>query len=339
MTFRHNLLRLHRWLGIVLAAFLVVAGATGSFLAFHHEIDAALAPELHAVVPGPTRARLDEIAARIEARHPGLVVGYFVFVPEAGDSIRAVMNTREAAGKGMLDRDAARPSEVYADPYSGKLLGERTWGEFGTTRAHWVPMVYRLHMSLFLGQAGQWITGLVAVAWMVTLMIGMVLAVPRLRLLGKALRIKWHARTARRLFDLHRSVGVSAALLLLVSAFTGLYMNLPSVLEPALQSVSPFTERPASVRAEGTPREQVWRIGWDEAYARARAAQPEHPAVVMGRVEGRGYYQVRFMPPDDIMDAGTIRLFIDGRDGRLLGRFHDREGRSEERRVGKECRL
>ena len=70
----------------------------------------------------------------------------------------------------------------------------------------------------------------------------------------------------------------------------------------------------------------MWRIGWDAAYARAREAQPAHHLAVFARVESRGYYQLRFMPPGDIVDAGTIRLFIDGRDGKLLGRFHDREG-------------
>lgn len=35
-------------------------------------------------------------------------------------------------------------------------------------------------------------------------------------------------------------------LILIVTVFTGLYMNLPSVLEPALAAVAPFTERPAT---------------------------------------------------------------------------------------------
>ena len=92
MTFRKNLLLVHRWTGIGLAAFLVLAGLTGSLLAFHHEIDAALTPELHRVAPQATRASLDDIARRIEARHPNLVVGYFLFTPDENSSIRAIMN-------------------------------------------------------------------------------------------------------------------------------------------------------------------------------------------------------------------------------------------------------
>lgn len=323
---RRNLLRVHRWTGIALAGFLVLAGATGSFLAFHHEIDAALVPELHEVSPQPMRASLDAIAAQIETANPRLTVGYFVFSQHADKALRAVLNTREAAQAGRLDREGAGQAEIYVDPYSGRVLGERRWGEIGASRAHIVPMVYRLHMSLFAGTVGQWITGIVAAMWIGAMIIGIVLAIPRLGHWRTAFSIKWRSSRARVLFDLHRTVGLGGFAVLAVIAFTGLYMNLPSVIEPAVSAVAPFTQRPASVRAAGSARADVWRIGWDAAYASARRLEPSHPLAVIGRVEARGYYQVRFMPPDDIMDAGTVRFFVDGRDGSVLGRFDDRRG-------------
>lgn len=323
---RRNILRVHRWAGIALAGFLVIAGVTGSFLAFHHELDAAIAPELHRVTPAAERASLDDIAARIEAAHPALVVGYFVFPVDADRALRVVLNTREAAEAGRLDREGAQHAEVHVDQYSGHLLGERRWGEVGATRAHIVPMVYRLHMSLFAGTVGQWITGIVAALWIGAMVVGLFLAFPRLRHWRTAVGVKWRSSRARLLFDLHRTVGVAGFVVLVVTAFTGLYMNLPSVIEPAVAALSPFTQRPASVRPAGVPRADVWRIGWEAAYASARRLEPSHPLAVIGRVEARGYYQVRFMPPDDIMDAGTIRFFVDGRDGQVLGRFDDRAG-------------
>jgi len=327
LTLRPRLLRLHRWAGILLAGFLVLAGATGSFLAFHHEIDAWVAPELHRVPSSSERASLDAIAARIETRHPGLVVGYFVFTPNPEASIRAVMNTRAAAEAGRLDRDGAGQLEVFVDPHDGRLLGERRFGEIALTRAHLVPMVYRLHMSLLLGEAGQWITASIAALWLAMLFIGLLLALPRLALLGRAFSVKWRASRARVFFDLHRSTGVALGWLLAVIAFTGMYMNLPpDVTEPVVKAVSPFTERPKAVRAKGESRDGSWRIGWDEALARARQVEPEHPLAIFGRVESRGYYQLRFMPPGDIVDAGTRRVFVSGRDGTVLGRFNDLEG-------------
>lgn len=319
---------LHRWLGIVLAAFVVLAGATGSLLAFHHEIDAMLAPQLHSATPSSSRASLDSIAASIERQEPGLVVGYFVFSPNTpAASARVVMNTRSAAAAGRLDREGASHREYYADPYSGAILGARNWGEAGVAPASWVPMVYRLHMSLFVGEAGQWITGIVAALLILSVVLGVALVILRPSIRRVALRVKWSAGRARAFFDLHRSGGLIAAVPLLVIAFTGLYMNLPSVVEPVVRAISPFTERPLPVRTPEMTRAEVWTIGWDEAVSRARAAEkPVKAVAVAGRVEGRGYYQVRFISEDDIVDAGSTRVFIHGRNGEILGRFEDRKG-------------
>ncbi len=326
MRIRKYLLRIHRWSGIALAVLLVITGISGSLLAFHHEIDALLNPQLHSATPQAKRASLDSIAKAIEARHPQLVVGYFLFAESPASSIHVVMNTREAAAEGRLDRESPRPTEIYADPYTGELLGERNWGEIGGTRAHLVPMIYRLHMSLFLDKTGQWITGIVAAIWIVGMLIGIFLALPRLGHLRKALTVKWQASRARVLFDLHRTIGLLSAVLLIVAAFTGLYMNLPQVMEPALAAVAPFTERPPALRPAGTRLDQVWQIGWEEAVQRARAVHAVDPIAGVGKIEARGYYQVRYMPPGDIMDSGTIRVFVDGRNGEILGKFDHRDG-------------
>ena len=83
MSVRKKLLQIHRWTGIALAALLVIAGITGSLLSFHHEIDALLNPGLHRIELATKRAALDSIAKTIEAKYPGLVVGYFLFPGDA----------------------------------------------------------------------------------------------------------------------------------------------------------------------------------------------------------------------------------------------------------------
>ncbi len=326
MRIRKKLLFVHRWLGIVLATILVTAGITGSLLVFHHELDAWLNPQLHRVTITDQRAALDDIATTIESRYPHLVVGYFLFNDHPAASLHVIMNPREAALEGRLDRDTPRPTEVYADPYSGRILGERNWGEIGWSSAHVMPMIYRFHMSLFLGKAGQWITGIVAGLWMLGILLGMVLAIPSVASLRHAINVKWRASRARVVFDLHRSIGLVAGLLLFITAFTGMYMNLPTVIEPVLAAVAPFTERPASIRPAGAPLDEVWRIGWDAAYRAARATHPQDPLAGIGKIEGRGHYQVRFMPSGDIMDSGTIRVFVDGRNGAVRGKFDHRDG-------------
>ena len=327
MSVRGGLLVVHRWLGIGLAAFVVLAGLSGSLLAFHHEIDAFLVPELHRVAPQASRAGFDAAAAKIERERPGLVIGYFVLSSDPAASVRVVMNTRAAAEEGRLDRKGARNAEVYLDPYSGQVLGERHWGEVGAGREHWVPMLYRLHMSLFLQEAGQWITAMVAVLWIAALVMGVILALPRLGLLRKALRVKWQSSRARTFFDVHRAVGLVLGWLLVVIAFTGMYMNLPpDVTEPVLTTFSSFSERPRPIRERGASRDESWHIGWDEALSRARQVEPANALAVLGRVESRGYYQLRFLAPGDIVDAGTRRVYVSGRDGAVLGRIDELRG-------------
>ena len=71
---------LHRWVGLLMAVFLVIVGLTGSLLAFNHELEHVFAPQLFAT-PRPgvppldlatlTDARVARIPhARSSARHP-----------------------------------------------------------------------------------------------------------------------------------------------------------------------------------------------------------------------------------------------------------------------------
>jgi len=106
-----------------------------------------LNPGLHRTEPQTQRTALDSIARTIEAKHPQLAVGYFLFADNPASSIHVIMNTRQAAADGRLDRDSPRPTEIFADPYTGQLMGERNWGEFGSTAAHVMPLIYRLHIS------------------------------------------------------------------------------------------------------------------------------------------------------------------------------------------------
>lgn len=52
---RQNFVLIHRYVGLVMALFLMVAGFTGIFIAFYHELDAWIHPEVMRVDPLPTR--------------------------------------------------------------------------------------------------------------------------------------------------------------------------------------------------------------------------------------------------------------------------------------------
>src|SRR5688572_27616870 len=64
---------LHRYVGLVLAGFLIVAGLTGSLLAWNDELEAFISPHLFRVTaPSPDARRLDPLVIRdrLQAAYP-----------------------------------------------------------------------------------------------------------------------------------------------------------------------------------------------------------------------------------------------------------------------------
>src|SRR3954454_2917149 len=62
--------RLHRWSGVTLLVLLVVAGSTGGVLTFRDELERAVNPHLHLVVPRGRRVPLQDVIATVERRYP-----------------------------------------------------------------------------------------------------------------------------------------------------------------------------------------------------------------------------------------------------------------------------
>lgn len=58
--FQQVFILIHRYVGLVMAVFLVVAGLTGSLITFYHELDAAINPSLMKVEPPHENAQLIE---------------------------------------------------------------------------------------------------------------------------------------------------------------------------------------------------------------------------------------------------------------------------------------
>jgi len=69
---------LHRWTGLLMAAFLILVGLTGTLLAFRAKIDRLLNPQFHAdAKPGQKALDLATLAERAEAYMPHAFPGYF----------------------------------------------------------------------------------------------------------------------------------------------------------------------------------------------------------------------------------------------------------------------
>ncbi len=284
MTGRRHWVALHRWTGLVLAPFLLLVGLTGSLLPFHRELDQALSPELLTVDVPAGRDALDPLLLReqVSARHPELRI----------DSVPLARGAdNEALAFQVQGRDAALAyDELYVDPYTGKELGTRMWGDVSQGRVNLVPFLYRLHYSLGTGDAGRTVLGIVALLWTLDCFVGACLTLP-LRPPQRdgasarrgpgwwprwmpAWRIRVDSGWHRFCFDLHRAAGLWLWAMLLVIAWSAVSFNLPAVYRPVMGALFGAWEPVVAA----TPRGRVpdpTPLAWSRARTRARDLMAE----------------------------------------------------------------
>lgn len=108
----------HRYVGLVLAAFLIIAGATGSLMAFFEELESASIPALTQVRKPAGAERLDVLTIREQliAEHPGWSIEFVDMRIKEGSTLRFFVS-------------GATDDEIFVDPYSGEIVGSRKWGD------------------------------------------------------------------------------------------------------------------------------------------------------------------------------------------------------------------
>lgn len=340
---------LHRWAGLLMAAFLFVSGLTGAVISWDHELDEVLNPHLTQARGGGDALPALEIARRIEARHPQVAVTFMPIAAEPGHSLAFGVAPRVDAATGRLHEPGF--NQVFMDPASGEELGRREWGAvWPITRETFVSFLYKFHYSLHIpafwgiDRWGEWLLGAIAVLWTLDCFIGAYLTLPARRRQGASRaaaepatwwqrwKPAWAVRTAagsyKLNFDLHRAGGLWAWGLLFLLAFTAFSLNLyREVFYPVMSKVSQVTPGPFDVRAPRAPDNPlVPRLGYGQVIETAQAEAQRRgwpdPVGSVFYTPEYGVYGVQFYRPEDDHGAGGVghkRLYYDGQDGRYLG--------------------
>lgn len=267
---RWSLVLFHRYVGLSIAGFLVIAGLTGTVLTFEPELDAALNPELFQTAYSErAHLPLDELLERVRRADPRIGVEAALLPFESAQTL--VLSVAPIKGSAPLNFD-----QVFVDPATGQILGRRLWGACCLERQHLIPFLYQLHMTLFLpAGAGSLLMGGVALAWFFDSFVGLTLAWPRGSKRGhgwsKVLTLKRSAGRFRRMFDLHRLAGVWPWPLLILSALTGASINLREELfRPVVELFSPLRMTVFEQTAKPSPGTPV--LSFDDAAANAANA-------------------------------------------------------------------
>lgn len=338
---------LHRWVGLVIAGFLIVSGVTGAIISWDHELDDILNPHLmEARTQGPALPSLD-LAKRIEARDPRVIVTFVPLAPEPGEALQFGVQGKHdpATGKHF----ELGYNEIFLDPATGAEQGRREWGAvWPITTENLVSFLYVLHYTLHLPELwgidrwGLWLMGGIAILWTLDCFVGFWLTLPPRPLSPKAAKgakafwrrwkpawlIKVRGSAYRINFDIHRAFGLWLWGVLFTVAFTGFSLNLYSeIFYPVMSKVSQVTPGPFDVRTPvdhddpiipkktyveiiATAKAEAAKRGW-EAPAGGAFYSPEY-----------GIYGVGFYHPGGDHGAagvGPPYLYYDGADGRFLG--------------------
>jgi uncharacterized iron-regulated membrane protein len=290
----------HRYVGLSVGLLLVLLGLTGSLITYQYELDRWLNPALLRVAPGPARLPFAVLQARAQAALPhGTVLGWARLAPDDAGALSWFFEDAEGSRW-----------ELAQDPLSGRVLGQRR------SDTHALAWVYEFHATLLSGVVGNVVLGLVALLVLLLVAAGVTLWWPRHGRWRQALTVKTSVGPARLHFDLHRATGAYAAPLLLLSAFTGIYMALPPVMNAMVSLVAPVTEI-TPVQATAAAR----RLTLDDAVAAAQRAFPGTlPKVLVLPTELGSPYEVNLYRPGDRLThkSGEWTAFIDPATGATL---------------------
>lgn len=344
---------LHRYAGLLIAAFLFVSGLTGAIISWDHELDDLLNPALmEARSSGPPISSL-ALARQIEARHPQVHVTYVPLAPEEpGKSLPFGVAPRVDPQTHRLYEPGF--NQVFIDPASGQELGRREWGAvWPITKETFVSFLYVLHYSLHLPEMwgidrwGIWLLGIIAMIWTIDCLTGFYLTLPpRKRTRGETARswwqrwkpswaVRWTSGGTKLNFDLHRAFSLWTWGLLFIVAFTAFSLNLyAEVFYPMMSKVSQVTPSPFDLRAPNDKHDPIMpTITYERVLTDARQVARERgwsePAGSVFYVPEWGIYGVEFYRQGDGHGAGGVghrRLYFDGRGGELLGDFQPWRG-------------
>lgn len=333
LALRPALAAMHRYAGLLMAGFLLVAGVTGSLLAWTDELEGALMPAVFRVSPPtPVAIPLDPLLLRgqMAARYPAAQVLYAPLSAPPGHSMVFYLR---AAGDAPLAHD-----EVFVDPYTGAVLGQRKSGEIGQGLINLLPFVERLHHSLALGDTGLLVFGLVAIIWTVDCFVGAALTFPaRLKkrpASGKPWLARWrpswlvrrHGGSYKLVFDLHRAGGLWLWAMLLVLAWSGVAFNLYGAYAAVMHPF--FATQPAEEIVGRHQPAPGPRLSWQQARSQGRSlmsdlARSQSFTILeenaLAYEPGLGVYSYKVRSSRDVREhKGLSTVFFDAASGQQL---------------------
>ena len=241
MIGKPGLFRVHKWLGIAAAAFLLVQALTGITLVFGSELARLIDPSGMVSKPGSADAAPNVLIAAAEAQYPDYRISRLVYPATENDTYLVHLTNEH----GIL-------RYVSLDRHDASVLREGSIWHF--------PMiaVFNIHDQWLAGRAGMALVMLTGFALVTMAISGFLFWWPR-RSIRKSLAVRWESKPRLMLRQLHRTTGVFAFPFLLFQALTGLTIVIPMVSDPPAkqwnlhQSFAPRVELAVALAGQRYP--------------------------------------------------------------------------------------
>ncbi len=259
---RHFFIFTHRYIGLLLALFLVIVGLTGSMLAFYHELDRWLNPSLLTVsvpetINQSSRVDLFTLREQIKQQQPHARIDWLNLHYDTDQSYRFFLLPRIDPETG--NNFKLPYNDLYFNPYTAEPVGMRNWGKMLLAKENIMPFLYRLHYSLALPEniavLGVYALGIAALFWFIDCFVSFYLTLPSRKKQAKCFAMQtgsqiqsqhsfwqrwktaWQIKFSRFNYDLHRASGLWLWPILLILAWSGVALNLKEVYQPVMSKV------------------------------------------------------------------------------------------------------
>lgn len=208
-TFKKIYSWLHLWLGISFGLIFSTVALTGAIMVFEKEIDEWVSADFYFTTNTGNQAPLPlDSLLTLSKTYAG------------NKKIERILISGEEGSRNILFQTKGKKDKriiIAIDPYTGALKGKRV------AEQTFFKTVERLHRNLLIDETGKTITDICCLAYLVILITGLLLWLPKNRKgLKQRLKIKWDAKAKRLNWDIHAVGGFYTLPVLFLIAFTGL---------------------------------------------------------------------------------------------------------------------
>ncbi|MBJ7498349.1 MAG: PepSY domain-containing protein [Sphingopyxis sp.] len=295
-----QLLKLHRWVGLTLAVLLTIQGLSGMSLVFRDEIERVIHPAL-VVEPAVTRVPVQVLMDAVEARHPGVPVSRAEFSVWEDGAVLFKLTTKD--GTRWL---------TAVDPYRGVIVRD------GTLAAWPGEWMFLIHDSLLAGPVGETIVGIEGLGLLFLALTGPIVWWPGRKRFKQGFKVIADRGADLKWRTLHRAVGASIAVVLVMSATTGVLMVWKPEFRDVLRIFTPVTDKPAPKVAE---QPGAAMVPLDRLIAKARTEYGATPLRQI-RFSSEGRVAAIFLESDlTIRAEGARQIYYNRYDGSDVGHY------------------